>query len=97
MNSICAESPAGGQGQGNPSRRSPDYRTPRPRVNANPEMVQGEQHHGEPRPSTDGAELGLLVLALQRRDLPKMARRHGYGLVETWLRQLVATRHPEAA
>ena len=41
------------------------------------------------RVSTDGAALGLLILLLQRRGLPAIVRRHGWGLVERWTRQLV--------
>lgn len=44
------------------------------------------------RASTDGAALGLLVLLLQRRDIPALVRQHGWALVEKWLRQFVEVR-----
>jgi hypothetical protein len=45
---------------------------------------------------SDGAMLGLLVLALQGALLPQTVRRFGWPLAEKWAGDYIVSRHPEA-
>jgi hypothetical protein len=97
---VRAQTSAGGQRRRELSKTARSYRPPALSVNTHRQLFPGRRDRSLPHPpagnperlSADGAALGLLVLLLQRRGLPAIVRRHGWGLVERWLRQLVDAR-----
>lgn len=83
MNTIYAQTPAGGQGVGKISKSATAY-------------TGFDSMSREIRSESDGAALGLLVLLLSASELPTRHQvRQGWILAEHWLAKYVTTRRLE--